>query len=466
VRARGVLASAHDVAARAVLQPLQRVERRVRPQARPALRAFEAGLAFREQARGWDDARRRGWTLERLREAARRACAESPFYRERFAAAGLDPRGEFEFDDWARLPPLTREDVRAHAPRLVSPRVAAAQLRRDATGGSTGEPTEVWLGPEERGWQESGNEHYMRRLGLSPGSRTVFLWGHHLDPVARSGWRERARDFADNVRWLDCFRLSPAVLARYHAELQRRPPARLVAYASALAALAEEALARGWQPRYPTRCCVTGAERLAPWQRALVGAAFGRPVHARYGSRDAGLVAFQVDPEGGYEVDWANTLVEPLAPGRVAPILLTKLHADGMPMLRYRVGDLGEFPGGSRPGHPVFALADVLGRELDGVRLPGGRWVHGVEFPHLMKDHPVREFQVHQRADLRVEVRVVPGAGFDAAHARRILDTLAANLPGLPLGLQVVEAIPRTPAGKLRAVVSEAAGSLAAQARP
>ena len=163
--AHAVLASAHDLAARAVLQPLQRAERRVRPVARPALRAYEAGLAFRDGALAWDAERRRAWVLARLRETARRACAESPFYRARFQAAGVDVRADFGFDDFARLAPLTREDVRGHAAALVSPAVPRAQLRRDATGGSTGEPTEVWLGPEERGWQESGNEHYMRRLG-------------------------------------------------------------------------------------------------------------------------------------------------------------------------------------------------------------------------------------------------------------------------------------------------------------
>ena len=462
--ARAVLASAHDLASRRVLQPLQRVERRVRPGARPALHAYEAGLAFRDGAVAWDDDRRRAWILARLRETARRACAESAFYRARFEAAGVDPRADFGFEEFARLAPLTREDLRAQGAALVSRALPPAQLWRDATGGSTGEPTQVWLGPEERGWQESGNEHYMRRLGVPRGSRTTYLWGHHLDPVARESWRERVRDFADNVRWLDCFRLSPAVLERYHAALERHRPARLVAYASALATLAEEVLARGWQPGYPTRCCVTGAERLTAAQRTLVRAAFGRPVHARYGSRDAGLVAFQVDPEAsGYEVDWANTLVEPLDAGPVAPIVLTKLHGDGMPMLRYRVGDLGQFPAGSRPGHPVFALDDVLGRELDRLWLGDGRWVHGLELPHLMKDHAVREFQVVQGADLSVVVHVVPGAGFGPGQARRILATLADNLPGLPLRLEVVETIARTPAGKLRPVVSHAAASPTAE---
>ena len=46
---------------------------------------------------------------------------------------------------------------------------------------------------------------------------------------------------------------------------------------------------------------------------ALIQSVFGRPIHERYGSRDAGLIAFQVDPDRSLEleVDWANVLIEP-----------------------------------------------------------------------------------------------------------------------------------------------------------
>ena len=63
-------------------------------------------------------------------------------------------------------------------------------------------------------------------------------------------------------------------------------------------------------------------------------------------------------------------------------------------------------------------------------------------------------------------VHVVPAAGFGPGQARRILAALAENLPGLPLRLEVVEAIARTPAGKLRPVVSHAEAAPSAEVVP
>ena len=171
----------------------------------------------------------------------------------------------------------------------------------------------------------------------------------------------------------------------------------------------------------------------------------------------AGLIAFQMDPRASLEleVDWANIFVEPETREPVSSILITKLHADGMPMLRYRVGDLARFPSGSRPGHPALTLDEVLGRALDRIWLPDGRWIHGIEFPHMMKDHPVREYQVVQRDDASVTVRLVPAPTFGHDNRADILRTLRDNLDGLAVSLELCETLPRTRANKVRFVLSE-----------
>jgi len=449
--------AAHDLISMSLLQPLRRAYRLARPSLRPAALASGEGLRFREQAAGWPLEQRREWMLDRLREMVRRAWWTTPYYKGLFDEVGFDPRSNFTFDEFAALPALERADVHRAGHALVSTAVRPDELRQDATGGSTGVPTVVWLGPRERGWRESGIEHSMRRIGLPSGTRAASLWGHNLDPKASDSVGERVRAFVDNSHQLECFRLSPSALAEYHATLERWRPRYLLAYANALGALAAEVGARGWRPRYPTQCFVTGAEKLTPMVRDLVQSVFGRPVHERYGSRDVGLIAFQMNPDRSLEleVDWANVLIEPETREPVSSILVTKLHGDGMPMLRYRIGDVARFPAGSRPGHPAFALEEVLGRDLDRIWLPGGRWIHGIEFPHMMKDHPVREFQVVQTDDARVTVRVVPAPSFGADNRAGILRTLRANLDGLVVSLELCEALPRTRANKVRAVISE-----------
>jgi phenylacetate-CoA ligase len=180
-------------------------------------------------------------------------------------------------------------------------------------------------------------------------------------------------------------------------------------------------------------------------------------VHERYGSRDIGLIGFQTDPARSldFEVDWANVLVEPETKDASSPILVTKLHADAMPMLRYRIGDIGRFPNESALGLPALTLHEVVGRDTDRIRLPGGRWMHGLGFPHLMKDYPVRDFQVLQRRDLSVEIRVVARGDFTDESRRGILETVRANVSGVPVDLLLVDDIPRVKANKRRPVISE-----------
>lgn len=450
-------AKTHELLSRGALLPLWRLQRVVRRSRRAVALHYFEGLRFRRRAAAWTEEQKSAWVLERLRFVVRRAARETDYYAELFQRAGFDPLSDFGFEEFARLPVLEREDVRRAGTALLSRAVPRSEMRKDATGGSTGVPTEVWLGPEESGWRESGIERSMERIGVPPGAATALFWGHNLDPSARAGLLERYHDFENNLRWFDCFRLSSEVFDEYHREFERWRPACIIAYAGALAALAERLDERGVRPHYPTRRLVTGAEKLWPAQRETVERVFGRPVNERYGSRDVGLMGFQFEPgrTHDYEVDWPNVLLEPETNERDAGILVTKLHADAMPLIRYRVGDIARFPNGSRPGHPAFVLQEVLGRDLDRIWLPDGRWLNPLQLPHMLKDYPVREFLVLQRRDYSVELRIVPREGFGDESRGAILAAVAANLPDVRVSLVLVESVPRTRSNKWRPVVSE-----------
>ncbi len=427
------------------------------PRTRHDGRHYRAGLRFRRESWEWSNERRREWVLQRLREVVRRAYDTTVYYREAYDRAGFDPRAPFSFADFGALPVLERAIVQERQDDLLSSAVPARERLANATGGSSGRPVHIAMGPAERGWRASGSDFSMERLGVEPGVRRALLWGHHLDPVMRSGILDRVADVAGNRAWFDCLRLSPQRLLSYHEELTRYRPRCLVAYASALALLAETIDRAGLGPAsYPTRRIVTGAEKLLQEQREVVERVFRVPVHERYGSRDVGDMGFQYDPRTtlDYRIDWALVLVEPAGSGPESDILVTKLQADAMPMIRYRTDDVGVFPADARTGEPTFVLHEVLGRRADRIFKRDGSWVNGLHFPHLLKDFRLADFRVFQREDHAVEVSVVltPDSPPDAL--ARIRANIAANVGDLPLTVEPVATLERTKANKWRPVIS------------
>lgn len=428
------------------------------PGMRPVYKSYLKGLEFRRSAASWSDEQKLDWTLGQIRRCARRAAAVSPYYSGLFKEAGFDPTSNFTFGEYAKLPVLSRETIHDQGSQMVATDIPATRLLKDATGGSTGAPTEIFLGPEERGWKESGSEYQFGQIGVPRGTRTAYFWGHHLDPNASDSLRTRIRSRLLNESWHDCFRLGPDVFEKYHAEFTVRRPDCMVAYAGALGEFAEYLLERGIEVRdYPGTCFVTGAEKLDPKHRVAIERVFGKPVHERYGGRDFGTIAFQLEPQINHEftVDWAWAMIEPESEGPESNVLVTKLHADGMPMLRYRIGDIARFQDEDRPGHPSLRLREVIGRTLDRIWLPSGNWVHGTEFPHMLKDFSVREFVIIQNEDLGLEIRLIPKPGFTDTERSRILETVRSNVEGLEVRIDLVDHIERTKANKLRPVISK-----------
>ena len=456
-----------DILSKKIALPLLDFQQRVRPSRRAMALATDRARAFRGEAFPWSEDKKRDWVLRQVRPVLRNAVAHTSYYADLLHRGGFDAEADFGFDDFAKIPVLERHDIFAAGEKLISTALPRNLLRADASGGSTGEPVKIWVGPEEDIWHNTAREFFMRRIGLPPGSRTAYLWGHHLDPVGKESIKELLWSIVHNHRWFDCFRLSPEAMERYHWQMERFQPDCIVAYASALAAFAQFLSERNLKPSYPRKCIVTGAEKLFDAQREVAEKVFRKPICERYGSRDAGMMGFQLDiPQSkAFTVDWPNLMVEPETADPESAILVTKLHADGMPMIRYKTGDVGVFPPGSRPGYPAFQILSVVGRATEKVWLPTGAFIHGIQFPHLFKDFPVREFMVVQEEDYSVEVKIIPDAAFSKASENSIFTTISKNLPGIPVTVSLVDSIPRTKANKWRPVVSHATPGAKSESR-
>jgi phenylacetate-CoA ligase len=391
------------------------------------------------------------------------AYREVPYYTRLLDEHGLPPARIQSFEDFARIPYLTRDLLRRHLEDL-QPRRRLRGVQRMSTGGSTGSPVTIMVDAERAAFTDATRLRAHRWFGVDMGAPEIVLWGSPIE----TGRQDRLRTLRDrliNSRLLSAFDLSEPALARYADILARERPRKLFGYASALYLLARYLERHDRAPGPDSlRVAFTTAEPLYDFQRAAIKAGFGCPAAVEYGSRDAGLVANEC-PAGGLHVAAEGITVEILPgpsprPEASGEIVVTNAYSFAMPIIRYRTGDVGALAGEAcRCGRGLPCLATVEGRRTDFLITPEGRVMHALAAIYVLRELPgLREFQVVQeRLDL-VRVILVPDQGFAAESPDRVASSLGHLLGGaVSIEVEVAAEIPRAASGKHRYVVSKVA---------
>jgi phenylacetate-CoA ligase len=195
--------------------------------------------------------------------------------------------------------------------------------------------------------------------------------------------------------------------------------------------------------------------------RAVMERAYGCQVFEEYSTVEN--VMFASDCERGrLHISPDMGLVEILradgsacAPGESGEVVATGLRRDYQPLIRYRLGDLASWDDEPCPcGRQMPVIKEVIGRLEDALVSPDGRRM--VRFHGIFTDQPhVREGQLIQESLRRVRVKVVPVNGFGPDDQRDIIRRVQQRLGNeVEVSVEPVEEIPRTVAGKFKAVIN------------
>jgi phenylacetate-coenzyme A ligase PaaK-like adenylate-forming protein len=414
----------------------------------------------------------------RLLTIAERA-ASVPFHAERMRAAGWSGPMPRSADEFARLPPLTADDLRREGTRLLVPGVDARELLRITTSGTTGTPRAVYWRRDEAALREAGNALVDEWAGYRTGCRVAFLWGGPPVEAARPPkaspsrlerwWREATAPHQE--LWLPVGDLTPAVIAEHHRRLAAFRPDLIVSYPGLLAIVARGL--DGAAPPIRPRAVVTSAEPLGEKRRALLERVFACRVFDRYGTRENGVIAGECHRHDGLHVNVAHFRLEivdaagrPLAPGQSGRVVVTDLRNTAMPMLRYLLDDLTMLL--DEPcacGSSLPRIAPVAGRLSDVVLCPSGRTLGLLMFERPIEaERAVEQYRLRQDTPDEVRVEVVAPA-LDEAR-RRALETALTARTGGELRVRVVGVpeIRPTASGKYPAIDSPIARAALASA--
>ena len=432
----------------------------------------------------------RALQLEKLKAVVAEARRWSPFYARRCREVGLEAGDIRRLEDLQSLPALSRADLRDHRAELVDSRLSASvraadrssrrpgepiqfaavrrhKLVRNCSTGSTGSPVVFYDDGSTVAASWAYELTIKRWFGVHPGAREARFARVSTEYVASSR-ALRLRQCLWNQLILPGMNLAPADYDAAVRRLRRFRPKVLFGITTALTGLCRYLEQEGvdLSPCRPD-LIVTWASPMFDHERRQLERTFGCTTTNLYGSREVGHVA-GVCPRGRLHVNQEHYLVEiePRPDGsttETGQLLVTPLFRTPMPLLRYRIGDVGEISRGDCDcGRRHMVLKTLLGRTAEVYTTAGGRviapnfWCRA--FMGRLAHDAVEQFQVILERDGGVEFRIVRRDGYtpetEASLRRYIADQLQ---DGTPRGFRYVLAIDPQPSGKFQMVVNNRA---------
>jgi phenylacetate-CoA ligase len=157
------------------------------------------------------------------------------------------------------------------------------------------------------------------------------------------------------------------------------------------------------------------------------------------------------------EVGWVEVLEgnESVPDSASGDLVCTGLLNVDMPLIRYKVGDRGSISAGldnCKCGRKLPEISRIEGRANDVLVAPDGRRVYWLN--PVFYGLPVREAQIIQEALDKLRVRYVLADGLSSQIEQAVADRLHARMGKIEVVMERIDAVPRGPNGKFRAVIS------------
>jgi len=404
--------------------------------------------------------------LRKLKDLLCHAQRNIPFYQRRFSDAGFDPESIQSLEDLKKLPFLTKAEIKQNLDDMTWP-ACPGGLHRYNTGGSSGEPLIFYFDKRRQAWDKAARMLTHRWWGVDVGDKELYLWGSPVEMTKQDrmkGWRDKLT----NELLISAFEVSEQSVPGMYQKMMEFRPKCLFGYPSTIDLFARMAQKQNLDIRsLGVEVVFSTAEKLYDHQRESISTAFdGISVTDCYGSREGGFVSHQCT-EGTYHIMDPNYIVEfikdgqPVDSGENGEIVLTHLDAWGMPLIRYRTGDVAQPGDGTCScGRGFSTMKEIQGRTTDFVVTPDGRWQHALSVIYIVRDiEGVDIFKIvqHELTDVEVLVKTFPEL-YPADGDLRIVSGIKKRM-GESVNVRIthVAAVPREASGKHRYVVSRVA---------
>lgn len=418
---------------------------------------YQAQLQGYREREFWPETKLKAFQEARLKSLLTAVAEHVPYYHRTWTDEQKQAARAGRLE---ALPLLPKDPIRSNPKDFVREDMAPWPQFTFHTSGSSGTPiATIWTASEVRESRALREARSANWAGTSFREGRATFSGRIVVPDPNSKGPFHRFNRVENQVYFSAFHLSASNAPQYVEALHKHNVKWLTGYAVSYYLLARYILDQNLSVP-PLKAVITTSEKVTTEMRRVMEQAYGCRVYEEYSTVENAVFVSECE-KGRLHLSTDAGVLEilredgtPCDPGEVGEVVTTSFVRGYQPFVRYRLGDLAAWS--TEPcscGRKLPVLQEVVGRMEDVVLGPDGRQM--VRFHGIFVDQPhVVEGQIVQEELDCIRVKVVPTEGFDSADEKDIVARIQQRLGEVKVVVEVVKEIPRTKAGKFKAVVS------------
>jgi len=420
------------------------------------LKALLTGNRALKAAPRWPVEQLRQWQLARIKNLVADAYHNVPFYHDLYSAASFEPGDLKGWDDFQRLPLVSKEQVIANYPQQMLRRgMQVDDLIVSRSSGSSGKVLDIaYDGAAFTTYILAGLRLFNMGFSYRPWHRQTYIYTSSYPMNSLFGLFP--------LEHIPTLTPIPEAIAR----MRSAPPDLLVCYPSHLQQIAR-AIGEAEKAQIRPKLISVNSEMSTQAERDALAQFFGCPVLDEYSTEELTRVAAQCRHKAYHvfeDINYLESLDDAGQPTTGLGLLVgTNLHNRAMPMIRYQQNDLGELaPSSCDCGWHFRELRNLQGRKNDSFVMPSGKvltsgFLLDATYEFLLDDRSaILDFCLIQKQAASILLEIVPGQGWQEPVARRIREKFAAFLePGVELVVKTVAECTKTKTGKRNPIINQ-----------
>lgn len=393
---------------------------------------------------------------EKLIEQIKYAYKYVPYYRKNYNEN--DVKTMDSLSDIERFPFIDKEIVKSNEDQFISDKFKKSELIQKKTSGSTGMPLAIYMNKDTTLKEWAFVVHIWERIGFTSKSSRILM-----REIEDKNKGICYFDGLKNELRIDISNMTPENMEIYCKAIERYKPDYIHGYPSATLQLCKFIEKRGIKHQF--KGVLPSSEGMSKEEVNYIKRVLNCPCLSFYGHTERLVMAgqcecsecYHVEPLYGYceLIDKNGEVIR--EEGKTGEIVATGFCNTGMPLIRYKTGDLAEWSlKKCSCGRNYKLLKKLEGRTTEYLVDCNNNKISLTAFRYSFYEQHVNSFQFYQDEPGKVFVRIIPEEDFTELDKKNILQTLEEDCNSqIEFSIEKVKSISKKKSGKRELIIQK-----------